>query len=429
MTHEMTSSLHPSISLPANAQQMVPLHRQSLGYLFTLSIPLATALPLFLDGEVAGFNLSGWVWVLFLLAGGLVILLELGFAEQFHVAFPWKVWMPWLAILSLSLLWCGGITSRHVQDLCQLTMPLLMGAAASMFVRTEDQLRTFQKMFFVALAMIVLHVLMEKVSGDGEIGGARVLAMTVGLIACVYFAGLPARILIPLVGWIFCMAVNAATGSRTATAVLLLIPLAHPGIRGVLWRAVMSFFVAGLGVLLFHTDTFQHRFFHSGSGTLEDLFAGRFLGFGRFAAWPLILEKAWEHPWFGHGVGASYFFVPTVWPRMTLCHNDYLRVGFECGLIGLTIFLLTVIWQMWDLHTGVRRSSDILKQTFAAAFLGYFVALLISTTDNILIYNVYYMNPLFALMGAAYGVAFARNQLAYHESGIEDRHEEVERSW
>jgi len=45
------------------------------------------------------------------------------------------------------------------------------------------------------------------------------------------------------------------------------------------------------------------------------------------------------------------------------------------------------------------------RYAFAAALLGWFVFLISACTDNPLIYAVWFTNPLFALMGAAYGVA------------------------
>jgi O-antigen ligase len=86
-------------------------------------------------------------------------------------------------------------------------------------------------------------------------------------------------------------------------------------------------------------------------------------------------------------------------------HCDYLRVFFELGCVGLICFLATFLWQGLRLLLNAQRTEGVAGQAFAAAFLGMVVFALNATTGNPLAYNVWFMNPLFALIGAAYGVA------------------------
>ena len=90
---------------------------------------------------------------------------------------------------------------------------------------------------------------------------------------------------------------------------------------------------------------------------------------------------------------------------MTHPHNDYLRIGFDGGLVGLSVFFAVVAWQIVDFRRRIAQTSGIRQQVFAAAYLGFFVFLITSLTDNTLVYNLWYMDPLFVLMGAAYGCA------------------------
>ena len=77
---------------------------------------------------------------------------------------------------------------------------------------------------------------------------------------------------------------------------------------------------------------------------------------GGSEAWPLIYKEAATRPVLGHGIGASYAFVPTVWYGMNHVHNEFLRIFFELGLVGLTIFVVALVSQLWQ---GLQRSSSV----------------------------------------------------------------------
>ena len=119
----------------------------------------------------------------------------------------------------------------------------------------------------------------------------------------------------------------------------------------------------------------------------------------------MIWEEALLRPVLGHGVGSSYSFVPKVWHDMAMVHNDYLRVVFELGFVGLAIYVAVLLWQMYETRIRAARSSGAPHEAFVAAFLGFCGLVITCCTDNTLIYNLWYTNPLFALLGAAYGAA------------------------
>jgi O-antigen ligase len=194
-----------------------------------------------------------------------------------------------------------------------------------------------------------------------------------------------------------------------ATLALLAAPMLHPYFRGkILWKLGAVALVAGLGLFIFNTETFQERFFQSGHGTIEDVFAGNFKDQGRFQAWKAMWEEAWKQPVFGGGVGASYEFVPQIWEDMDHIHNDYLRIFFEFGILGFAIFAFACVWQLLVLRRAIHsRGKDTVRITFTGAWLGLWVMLISCTTDNTIVYNLLFTNPLFALLGAGFGVAWA----------------------
>jgi O-antigen ligase len=287
-------------------------------------------------------------------------------------------------------------------------MPLLIGVASSLFIRTPAQLDALMGSFWLVLAMILVLILAQAagiLDGFGLTSQVRAIGLTTVLAGCVFVAGSPARSAAPLLGWGLCVLFTAAMGSRMATGALLLIPLLHPLYRNALGKLALMALLAAVGVVVFNTDTFQRRFFYTGRGTLTDVWQGNFLSFGRFEAWPKIWAEAWQRPYLGHGVGSINDFVPLVWPGMNHAHNDYLRIGFELGLVGVVVFLLVIAWQIVDLRRRLRRASGIGQRAFAASLLGLLMFLVTACTDNPLVYNLWYTNPLFALMGASYGVS------------------------
>ena len=385
-----------------------PPSRDEAGFLYVLGIPLAAGLATAERYDILGFNYTGLMWMILLVVVAFLVLLEKTRPGETPIYFPLKPWLAWCAFLTLSLGWCEPLEARNVQDALQLVMPVLVGVAAALFVRSEEQLERLLRIFGPTVFLLILCPVVTRLGGFAAMGlkpTNRSLGLTAALAGCVFMAWFPKRVAGPLFGWGVCLLLTFVTGSRMATITLLFIPVLHPLYATPLWRIVMILGIAGLGLVLFYSPTFQERFFHEGSGTLTDVVEGDFLSFGRFESWPDIWDEAWRRPWLGAGVGSAYNFVPTVWENMHHVHNDYLRVGFELGLTGLALFLCVLAWQLYDLRTKIRQSEGVVRTAFAASWLGLLVFLISALTDNPLGYNLWYTNPLFAVMGAAYGVA------------------------
>ena len=378
-----------------------------MGFFYVLSVPIAAGLGAINIDEILGFSYTGWMWAASLIVGILLVQVDMALVRPLRVAFPCAPWLLWFGFVWLSLLWSADAGRQNLQEAIQISMPLLVGMASSMFVTSEAQLKTLLRVIRLTLVLSgVSLVLMLMTEPPGNDGGDRVLAMTAALIGCVFIAGSPRQRLVPLLGWAACLAMTVLTGSRMATVALLVVPVLHPLYGRVLRGAIVAGVLA-IAAILFHMPVFQERFFSSGYGTLEQLFAGEvnLLGSGRFAAWPMILDEAWRHPVVGAGVGSAHVFVPTLWPEMHQVHNDYLRIGFELGIVGLGLFLGVMAWQMLDVTRQIGESDGYTQWAFVASFLGLMLFLIMAITDNPILYNLWFMNPLFAVMGAAYGVA------------------------
>lgn len=385
--------------------------RPRVGLLLVASMPLAAGLSTVEGLDLAGINYTGPFWLVQLLAAALVFLAERTLRRKTEVHFPWLLWGIWGGFLFASVAWSTASKGRALQDALQLGMPILVGVLASMFVRSERDLRLVVTAFPLALLLIVSAALLEK-SHLAEAAGLgiaiRSMSLTAALIGCVALSQMPRRWIGPLAIWSVCLLVTVVIGSRMASLALLLAPIFHPLTRSRILNVCAAALVLVLAIGLFYTPLFQQRFFPTGTGNLSELMSGDFLSFGRFESWPAIWEEAWEHPWLGAGVGSTYEFVPMVWEDMHHVHNDYLRIGFEAGLIGLAIFLAIVLWQLADIRRHIGRTHGEQREAWTACWLALIVLLVTGLTDNTLVYNLWYTDPLFALLGAAYGLHASR---------------------
>jgi hypothetical protein len=325
--------------------------------------------------------------------------------------------MPWLILLWVSLAWCRPLGRDHIQGALQTSMPLLVAIVSSVFVRTPAAYALLVRGFGAALVVMVGFVLVDL---TGVLSAAKVpleprsLSLTLVIVSAVYFGELPDRPRATICVWLISLAITVITGSRMAMVALLALPILYPLHRRAWhrWGIVALLLVMAGG--LFFTPTIQSRFFGDDKASAEGLMDPEAIGTGRFEAWPLILEEAWRRPWLGSGVGHSALFVPTVWPKMAHPHNDYLRVFLELGLVGVAIFLPTLVWQLVDIRRRIvriprdprsrRYVHDPAQCAWVAAYLGLGAFLLTACTDNPLVYNIWFMDPLFAVLGAAYGL-------------------------
>lgn len=381
--------------------------RPRLGYLLVLTVPLAAVFSL--DGvRIAGFNYTGWIWVGQFLAALALLQAEMAVRHRLPHAFSCWPWCVFGALLASSLLWCDAWSLRNLQDLAQIGMPLIIGITASVFIRAERQLLVLLRCFGITagISLLLLPAMKLGAVGNSEGLNERGLGLTAAVAGTVLLAGTRRAFWPALAGWTICLLVTVLTGSRMATVCLILAPVLHPLFHKWIAKLLAIALMALLAVGVFHTETFQKRFFYSGSGTLADVWTGDFASLGRFEAWPAIWDEAWRRPILGHGVGTATKFVPTVWETVTHVHNDYLRLGFEIGLIGLTLFLLAMIWQLRTLRRLLREAQprSVLQHALAAAYMGLLVFLVLASTDNPLMYNIWFTNPVFALLGGASGV-------------------------
>jgi O-antigen ligase len=379
--------------------------------LLLLSIPVVMAASAVGGISIGPLRHTGLLWILTFLAACFLIPTK-GIRK---ITFPWLGWFPLYLLLGCSLAWSDFDWRNNIQLYVQMTVFPLIGIVASYTIRSEEELASYNILYIVATLMIGGFCLYFG-TGSSEFGAAlyegfadRPAATSLIAIASIFLAQIHKIPKTAIVMWGLCFGICILSKSRMATVVLLALWIVHPQLASVKARIVLVLAVVVLGLAAFNTPIIQDRFFtkkygYAGKGTLEDVMAGKFDSAGRFDAWPIILEKSGETPWLGHGVGQSVPFVLSVWAPMDKPHNEYLKLLYEGGYLGLGFFALGIVWTLANLY-GILRKTRNRNWASSAAIMAFIGFVLMAIVDNPLVYGNNFMHPVFFLVGAANGIA------------------------
>ncbi|ARJ06116.1 hypothetical protein B5808_13450 [Cnuibacter physcomitrellae] len=272
-----------------------------------------------------------------------------------------------------------------------------------------------------AIAAVVVASSSSLGSADLFLRLARVLASAVGVIALVTFLldlhlydarafaleGLvllsiviPERsnnVLVRLAPYVLTAAI-ALSLSRTATVIaigMLVFVVLRGKRRGKLIRAILLLLVAATSTVLLVTlyPPFRDRFL---VGDNAVTYGGVAINTsGRTAIWDLLLRGVPDAPVFGHGPGAASATIIARYPQIGHPHNDYIRILFDFGWIGLALFVIgycTIIF--WTLRRAIAFRAPI-HWSATIALLGVGLS---GLTDNAFVYP-FVMVPLGVLVG------------------------------
>lgn len=374
-------------------------------YLYVMSVPYVAAIACIALPKLWGLRYTGFLWSAILVLGFFLLL-----QNRRKIPFPWKIWLPWFSYVGLSLSWSSLTIAGNLQVLLQMVTPLFIGVAASLSIQNEADWDRFKRgfmhgFFFIALVFLFFWYgpgVAFQTEGTGF--NVRPSAMTLCLMSCLFLSRMHTISFGNILAWVACLSICFFSGSRMAITVLLLLWIISPLYRNIWGKTFVICVVCLIAVSLFHTPTFQQRFFVSGSGTFTQIVEGDFNDQGRFQIWPLVWEKARKNIVFGAGVGESDIFVYRNFDPIRQVHNDYLRIIFEFGLVGLVLFVGAAFLQIVRLRRMMYSNDRTVIEASVAGYLGFFTWLILSTTDNGIIYGLAFTHPLFAITGAAYGL-------------------------
>ena len=120
---------------------------------------------------------------------------------------------------------------------------------------------------------------------------------------------------------------------------------------------------------------------------------------GREQLWSYTWDGFLNRPIFGHGLGESERAIEAAFAQGHP-HNDYLRILYDLGLVGLALWMLAY-WQLFSrVLANRRRMPD--REVHVAALLVLIAVALSMVTDNEIVYS-FVMGPAGVVIGLSLG--------------------------
>ena len=359
---------------------------------------------------IGAFSLKGYAWLIPLCFSLLIIVLNLK-----KITFPIIIWTPWIVLVILYTLLSDSEAS--LQRSVMLICPMFVGAAVSSLIIDDDTLNTFSKyMLYTAVGFISVSAFKSGIliTGNLFIFGDAAGMISVTLISCymaVRYVQGDSRMLFY---WGFLQIIPFIQITRMAAlANLATLPLTLAPLR-LNKRIIFILIVVAIGTAMFFNPHVQKKMFFSGSGSFKDLNFDNpdFKTHGRAMMWDVISEKAKARPWFGYGANASEELIDRLTGGLIVHpHNDYLRIRYDYGYVGIIIFFICNIIQMFHalkMAKIAEGETQILFYTGATAFIPF---ALLMMTDNIILYAAFFGNLQFTILGMAYAARNMREQI------------------
>jgi len=371
---------------------------------FILMLIAAAMIPWLFGGyKIFGFNITGWAWVLPSIIAGLICLKNLR-----YITFPLKLWLLWIILLTTYYFFGRGNLDA-TQSFFQMLAPLLVGCAASTFRPDNSQMenifRWITRLAIIAWILLLIRwpvVLSGHLPGHGFMAAEMIGLLLLGACYASFYACGSHRHLYYYLSMVAITLVALVRGPMIAMLSCLPFTLAPLGLRK---RIAMIAVFLICGIVIFYTPRVQEMMFFSGSGKISDVQMSNpdFRTSGRSAMWDLMFKGIEESPCFGNGWNTHREVLLSSGFTLYLPHNDWLKLWHDIGAIGIGLYALTMLLQIFFL-VRIARWSDgahqMLAYGAATAFIPY---MLIMLTDNVVLYVQFFGNLHFALIGIVYG--------------------------
>jgi hypothetical protein len=373
--------------------------------LLTTLVPYLPAIFPFIPGQIFGFNLTGWAWMIMLL----VTMISLFWIRR--VSFPVVFWLPWVLYMAIYLIF--DFSFLGLQLSLQYILPLLIGIVASGFIYKEEDFKWIFKWFMWLISLVYALFVISNLFGSGYPIGMSSMPMlfsiAISLFTAQFFITREKKYLI-YIGILFLAPVVDLT--RTGIAATAAVFILHFANR--LLKTKVIFGVIGISALLlvFSSKGFQEATFYGGEGKLSDVTLNYYdnpviRSSGRIS-WKKALEPGLKaKPVWGNGPRADNAYLTRITKtRGGEAHNDYLSVRFNYGYVGLFLLLFGFAGTFLSLYRISRRYHEkYLVWLISTSALTLFIAfLMFMYTDNILKYTIYFPNYFFAMIGIVYSL-------------------------
>jgi hypothetical protein len=378
----------------------------------TAALPYFVIVP-FIPYTIAGFNLTGWGWVIVFLFS----LFYLVITPQ--KTFPVSIWLPWILYLVIYLI-CD-FSFYGFQLSLQYIVSILVGWIASGLVYTSNVLITITKWFKYLIIFLVIFSLQFYIRTYGikDISYGASLVMTIVLAATLVITDYFLRNNITaLRNYLFLSVIPFIQVTRMGMLMIIAVASLHFANRRIGTKIGMVILTLIIGLSVFYSDSFQKKSFYSGSGNISDLVNyhenNDFNANGRTYLYNLVQAGIAEKPVWGHGPRADLILLKRAGSKLTEVHNDYLAVRYNYGVVGLVLLFVGITLQFFDLLKIAKKSQNYYFQVAVLTSLTLFIPLFgFMYSDNILKYSLQFGNFHFALTGIAYALLKNEDQWIY----------------
>jgi O-antigen ligase len=348
-----------------------------------------------------GFYIKGYAWFVQIMVSALFLL---RFPKR--VFFPWHIWFPWICLVMIYLAFSDypNALQRSVMMLC----PIVVGMAVSIYPIREKEIVAFSILCrYLAIGLCIIVIFKTGIYLTGklpEITGLAAEVMIGTLLAALFAVRHAYGNKDALPYWAAVLAIPVIAVTRTAVVVTALtLPLTFAPMK-LIKRIIIFVLVCAIGVGVFYTERFQKKMFYSGQGTMKDLTMNNpdFRTVGRAKLWEMMEEEIKAKPWFGHGANAQEEFIFDYARFYGQPHNDWLRLLFDYGYLGASIFAFCVLLQTFHAWKRARNTVGGTRILFYAGSSAFLPFVLFMFTDNIILYVSFFGNLQFTILGLAY---------------------------
>jgi hypothetical protein len=369
--------------------------------IITFTFPFVPKILTNIPTTFAGFNFTGWAWIIMFFYSLLVIIFRSNKISYYPLAFfPWILYIVTYSLFQPSFL--------GVQLTLQYIAMFLTGMAASTFHYSFPLLKRIFKFFIgMTLLFILLYLIIPELD---QLSAVLVMNFTfVGiLLLSIYFIK---KNLISLLLYLVLVYIAYVAVTRMAILILLIIPPLHFFPYNIIKRFLIMGMMAFFGLILFQTETIQQKSFFTGTGSLYDISYQNtnFRSSGRSYFYELLEEDLDKNPLFGQGPRADLIKFKKNELEITEAHNDFLSVRYNYGWIGLILLIQGFIFQIFALFRKKQYlNTPAQKIIFYTALTAFIAWIGFMSTDNILKYSTYFGNFHFCAIAIIYSLSYKR---------------------
>lgn len=295
-------------------------------------------------------------------------------------AYGARVFLKYLYIFPLCLM-CSAVVQRDVVAYKACELSRKWSFAAFLWCMIPFVMVIFPGVFWYSTALAINYITMAVLSLAlyWHLGHQRR-----DLLWCIFFC-------IPCIIWVFRTSIMGTT--------LAMMTLFFFRYKLKALPIVGAVFIAFICAVFFIPSVKGKMFFKAGEASVSQLQAGQ-ISFdqinsnGRFAMWEWSFESFFEpSPFMGSGSGnlqEVFYSLKHPFGTIRICHNDYVQILCDNGLIGIALFLaagLALIGHSFVVYQGSRHSAAI-RICAATAGAGMAGTMLTLYTDNVINYSM-----------------------------------------